>query len=169
MTLHQAGQQAQHTTNELFQPLVCPCVESSSNPTHYQQAIPAPDLSMLTKFLKPNTLPTSYSDPGLSMYRKFLKPNTLPTGCSSPWSVHAYKVPQTQHTTNKLFQPLACPCVESSLNPTHYQQAVLACLCIESSSNPTHYQQATLALVCPCIESSSSLSALLSFQGVDQL
>ena len=52
---HQAGQPAQHTTNQLFRP---PSSRTAS-PTHYQPAIPVP----IKQDSQPNTLPTSYSGP----------------------------------------------------------------------------------------------------------
>ena len=79
MTLHQAGQWAQYTTNKLFRP---PSSRTVS-PIHYQQAIPAP----IKHNSEPNTLPTSYSGPHQAQQWAQYTTNKLfrPLAGSNPW------------------------------------------------------------------------------------
>ena len=89
-TLHQAGQPAQHTTMELFQPHPAP--SRTASPTHYHGAIPAP----IKQDSQPNTLPWSYSGPTL----------------------HQAGQP-AQHTTIKLFRPHAASSRTASPTHNH--------------------------------------------------
>ena len=163
---HQAGQPAQHTTNQLFQP---PSSRTAS-PTHYQPAIPAP----IKQDSQPNTLPTSYSGPhqagqpaqhttnqlirppssrtaSPTHYQPAIpapikqdsQPNTLPTSYSGP---HQAGQP-AQHTTNQLFRPPS----SRTASPTHYHPAIPAPIKQDSQPNtlptsrtasPTHYHPA---------------------------
>ena len=90
-TLHQAGQRARRTTNELFRPHAAS--SRTASPTHYQRAIPAP--RCIKQDSEPDALPTSYSGPTLHQAGQ-----------------------RARRTTNELFRPHAAS--SRTASPTHY-------------------------------------------------
>ena len=101
-TLHQAGQPAQHTTNQLFRPPP----NRTTSPTHYQPAISAPT----KQDNQPNTLPTSYFGPHQTGQPAQHTTNQL------------FRPPPNRTTSPTHYQP-AIPAPRTA-SLTHYQPAI---------------------------------------------